>query len=138
MPMADFPGSAMASAVPAIIAIGFIVVIVIIIFRVVKGGAEWANNNNSPVLTVDAKVVAKRMQVNQHGHGHGGVHHGTNMMHHHHTTSRYFATFEVDSGDRMELKIPTKEYGLLAEGDVGKLTFQGTRYKGFDRNANPN
>jgi len=131
MPMADFPGSAMASVVPAIILIGFIVVIGIIIFRVVKGGAEWTSNNNSPVLTVDAKVVAKRMQVNQHAHG-------TNMTHHHHTTSRYFATFEMESGDRMELKIPTKEYGLLAEGDAGKLTFQGTRYKGFDRRSSTN
>ena len=25
------------------------------------------------------------------------------------------------------------EYGMLAEGDRGRLTFQGTRYKGFER-----
>ena len=28
------------------------------------------------------------------------------------------------------------EYGLLAEGDRGKLTFQGTRYLGFERQRN--
>ena len=52
-----------------------------------------------------------------------------------HTTSstRYYATFQVESGDRMELYIPRNEYGLLAEGDRGKLTFQGTRYLGFER-----
>ena len=25
------------------------------------------------------------------------------------------------------------EYGMIAEGDEGKLTFQGTRYLSFDR-----
>jgi hypothetical protein len=28
-----------------------------------------------------------------------------------------------------------REYCLLAEGDLGTLTFQGTRYKGFSRSA---
>ena len=40
---------------------------------------------------------------------------------------------EVESGDRMELNLSGQEYGLLAEGDRGKLTFQGTRYLGFER-----
>lgn len=40
----------------------------------------------------------------------------------------YYATFQVESGDRMELSVSGTEYGLLAEGDMGKLTFQGTRY----------
>ena len=39
----------------------------------------------------------------------------------------------VESGDRMEFAIRGTEYGLLAEGDRGKLTFQGTRYLGFQR-----
>ena len=42
-------------------------------------------------------------------------------------------TFQVDSGDRMEFSVSGQEYGLLAEGDRGKLTFQGTRYLGFER-----
>ena len=45
----------------------------------------------------------------------------------------YYATFQVESGDRMELRMSGREYGLLAEGDRGKLTFQGTRYRGFER-----
>ena len=32
------------------------------------------------------------------------------------------------------LRLGGREYGLLAEGDKGKLHFQGTRYLGFDRN----
>ena len=42
-------------------------------------------------------------------------------------------TFEVESGDRFELKVPRSEYGLIVEGDQGKLTFQGTRFLNFER-----
>jgi hypothetical protein len=53
----------------------------------------------------------------------------------HHTThsTTYYVTFQVESGDRMELQLAGNEYGLLVEGDRGKLTFQGTRYLGFER-----
>ena len=122
--------NAMFSVIPAIIVLGFIVVIGIVVFRIAKGGMEWNSNNNSPILTVGAKVVTKRTAVRGHGHMQGSI---NNNMHHHTATTTYFVTFEVESGDRMELKVRDKEYGLLAEGDAGKLTFQGTRYKGFDR-----
>ena len=45
--------------------------------------------------------------------------------------------FEVESGDRMEFAVQGQEYGLLIEGDYGKLTFQGTRYMGFVRDLQP-
>ena len=49
-----------------------------------------------------------------------------------HSTS-YYVTFEVESGDRIELEVNGLEYGMLVEGDCGKLSFQGTRYLGFER-----
>ena len=39
----------------------------------------------------------------------------------------------VESGDRMELSVDDSEYGMLVEGDEGKLTFQGSRYLGFEQ-----
>ena len=42
-------------------------------------------------------------------------------------------TFQVGSGDRMEFHMSGAEYGLLVEGDHGNLSFQGTRYLGFER-----
>ena len=42
-------------------------------------------------------------------------------------------TFQVESGDRMEFHITGQDYGLLVEGDKGNLSFQGTRYLGFER-----
>ena len=47
--------------------------------------------------------------------------------------TRYFATFEVESGDRMELTVPENEYGYLIEGDEGTLTFQGNLFLSFTR-----
>jgi len=119
----------MFSIVPIIVVLGFIIIAGIIIYRIIQGGMEWNDNNNSPVLMVNSKIVAKRTQVQGHGH-HAN---GNNTMHHNTTRTTYFVTFEVESGDRIELKVKDKEYGMLAEGDIGKLTFQGTRYKGFER-----
>ena len=34
---------------------------------------------------------------------------------------------------RMELSVTGREYGMLSEGDAGRLSFQGTRYLGFER-----
>lgn len=112
--------------VPVIVIIGFVAV-GIIIFVLVKGGATWNRNNKSPILTVNAKIVAKRIAVS---HSH---HDPNNMAMSHSTFTDYFGTFEVESGNRLELRIPGYEYGMLIEGDVGRLTFQGTRYKGFER-----
>ena len=53
--------------------------------------------------------------------------------HHTHHSTSYYVTFQVDSGDRMELHMTGQEYGMLVEGDKGYLTFQGTRYLGFER-----
>ena len=109
-----------------------VIVIGIIIFTLVKGISTWRNNNHSPRLTVAARVVAKRTDVSHHQHANAGDLTGA---HGYHTTSstRYYVTFQVESGDRMELSIYGSEYGMLAEGDFGKLTFQGTRYLGFER-----
>lgn len=89
----------------------------------VLGLRQWNRNNHAPRLTVEAQVAAKRTEVT-HRRSHDGFHHSTTW---------YYATFQVDSGDRMEFSLGGGEYGLLAEGDRGKLTFQGTRYLGFER-----
>lgn len=102
----------------------FCLVLGVFLYVFITGISRWNKNNHAPRLTVAATVVAKRSQVSHH-------HHGDNMMDTTHTT--YYVTFQVESGDRMELSVSGTEYGLLVEGDSGKLTFQGTRYLGFDR-----
>ena len=99
----------------------FVLVFGIIIVTMVRGIGEWNKNNQSPKLTVPVTVVAKRSDV----------HRGIETMH---TFTSYYVTFQVESGDRMEFEISDMEYGMLAEGDSGELTFQGTRYLSFQRN----
>ena len=52
---------AMFTIVPVIVVIGFIIVFGAILVRGVQGAAQWKKNNDSPVLTVEAEVVAKRL-----------------------------------------------------------------------------
>lgn len=106
-------------------AVMFLLVFGMVIVTFVRGIGEWNKNNHSPRLSVPATVVAKRTSVTYHHHA--GKHHRTSRY------TIYYATFQVDSGDRMELSLSGEEYGMLAEGDRGSLTFQGTRYLGFQR-----
>lgn len=110
----------------------FIVVFGIIIVNIVSGVGEWNKNNHSPRLTVEATVVSKRLEVSHHQHGNAGDETGA---HGYTTTSSttYYVTFQVESGDRMEFHVNGSEYGMLVEGDRGKLNFQGSRYLGFVR-----
>ena len=105
----------------------FVVVFGLFIVVAVKGISQWNKNNHSPGLTVPATIVAKRTNVSHHHH-----HGGTGMHHTTHSTT-YYVTFQVESGDRMELHVAGHEFGMLIEGDRGNLTFQGTRYLGFER-----
>jgi len=111
-----------------IVPIMFVLVFGIILVTLIRGIGEWNKNNRSPKLTVPAAVVSRRTDVSHHHHRHHG-----NEMHHTHTSTSYYVTFQVESGDRMEFAVSGMEYGLLAEGDTGDLTFQGTRYLNFQR-----
>lgn len=108
----------------------FVLVLGVFVLTILRGIGQWSKNNRSPRLSVDARVVSRRTSVDHHHHA-GGVSGG----HGYHTTSStsYYVTFEVESGDRMEFHLSGSEYGMLAEGDTGRLSFQGTRYLGFER-----
>lgn len=129
----NMPGDAMFSIVPVIIILGFIALIGGIILAMLKGVAVWSSNNNEPVLTVEARVVNKR--TNARFHNGAPINNGDNgfMASSSHTHTDYYVTFEASNGDRREFKVNGQESGLLVEGDHGQLTYQGTRYKGFQR-----
>ena len=109
---------------PVIFMMMFALVFGMILFTAIQGIAQWNKNNHSPRLVVDATIVAKRTNVSRHRRA------GSNL---HHTSTTYYVTFQVETGDRFELQVQGTEYGLLVEGDCGKLTFQGTRFLGFQR-----
>ncbi len=125
-----FMDDPMFQIVPIFIGIIFVIVIGGILFSAFKGIGQWQKNEQSPRLSVKAIVTSKRADVSRRTNMH---HHDD---HHHHSSSvhtKYFVTFEFESGDRSEFHVSGKEYGLLSEDDIGMLTFQGTRYLGFER-----
>lgn len=101
----------------------FGLMLTVFIVTFVKSISQWNKNNHSPKIAVEATVMSKRQNVSHH---HSANHHTT-------TSTSYYVTFQVNTGDRIELHVNGYEYGMLAEGDFGTLTFQGTRYISFER-----
>lgn len=113
--------------------------ILIAVFAVLLAGVigrglyVWMRNNRAAQETADVRVVSKRMKVTGHG--------GTMMANrfspmntfHSPTYTDYYVTFEMENGRRLELGVKDPDYGMLAEGDRGRLSWQGTRYLGFER-----
>lgn len=106
---------------PPLFQLMFLLIAGMIVVTFVRMIREWSKNNQSPRLSVTARVTGKRTRTSHQNNG---------TM----TSTSYYATFEVESGDRMEFHVDGWEYAQLAEGDYGTLRFQGTRYLGFDRN----
>ena len=92
-----------------------------IVVTLIRGISQWNSNNHSPVLTVggdgDFQASGGFTPAQQSEHD-GYLYKFLRLI---------CATFQVESGDRMELGVSGTEYGMLAEGDMGRLTFQGTR-----------
>ena len=76
-----------------------------------------APDDNSPEESADVRVIAKR----------------TYVWGHHHAHTVYYAAFETADRRRFELMIPADAFGLLTEGDEGRLTFKGSRFVSLSR-----
>ena len=115
-------------------AIPLLVLAIFILFAValVKGAAQWSKNNNSPRLTVACVIVDKRTETTTQQRPVAGDASGA-LGYHTTTNTTHFVTFQVESGDKIEFTVSGSEYAQLAEGEQGKLTFQGTCYLGFEK-----
>lgn len=113
-------GFQMFNIIGLIMPLFFIVIVGLFVFILVRNISLSRKNDKAPRLTVPATVVSKRTNVS------GGGEHS-------HASTSYYVTFQVESGDRMELHLRGHEYGMLVEGDRGRLSFQGTRFLGFER-----
>ncbi|NMO95891.1 DUF2500 domain-containing protein [Paenibacillus lemnae] len=116
--MFDFFGSVMP--------VFLVVVLGIILLSAGKNILQWNRNNHQPQLTVDSRIVSKRSEIK---HTHAADDSSASRP-----RTFYYLTFEVESGDRMEFAVSGDEFGICAQGDEGRLSFQGTRYLKFERN----
>lgn len=94
----------------------FILLGVIILIYAINYIYEKKKDAKILTTTVTARVIAKRMPSL----GRAG--------------SDYFVTFELESGERIELNVSGSQYGLCMEGDDGILKHkEGKTFVSFER-----
>ncbi|WP_442600644.1 DUF2500 domain-containing protein [Paenibacillus sp. KN14-4R] len=98
----------------------FLAVVSTFAYMIFKSIKTYLSNNAAELLTRPCKVVDKRTKVSG-GSGESSA------------STDYFITFEFEDGSRVELPIRTNQYGMIVVGDHGELTYQGTRFKSFNR-----
>lgn len=103
--------------------IGATLAISFFIIALARHMGERGRNRRAPLLDVDAEVISKRTHI---PHRHIRMHLPLN-----HSTATYYATFRMEGGDRMELRLSGEVYKRLHKGDQGRLCFQGTQYIAF-------
>lgn len=104
----------------------FLIIAGSILFHVATGLAEWQHNNQSPREEKWVTLVSKRQEVTRGGYYNGRFYQST-------SSTTYYVTVEYEDGERQEFRVKGRVYGLLAEGDKGLLTYQGTRFLEFVR-----
>ena len=104
--------NAMFTIVPIFIGVVFVLILAGIAVQAVRGAAQWKRNNDAPVLTVEAEVAAKRMDVRTYRHG--GTEHSRR-----HASSRtyYYATFS--GGERGPDGAGSARHGVRPSGGGG-------------------
>ena len=115
--------------VPGFFILITVVILGMIVYLTLKGMQEKKANDAAPIVTVDAKVKAKRIAVHRSAHQQSmnGV---PLMAKSHHTT--YYATFALEGDQRLELQVSEGQFQRLTEGERGKLTYQRKRFHRFE------
>lgn len=90
-----------------------------VILRATTAMRQASRVTNSPERSAEATVLGKRIELPAIEGGRTG--------------QRHFATFQLASGERIELELTGHQFGLLAEADQGTLRWKGPRYLDFDR-----
>lgn len=105
--------------IPILFGVVFVGIAGIIAYVIISNLRTWSANNATTLLTLHSTIVTKRTQVRGGGNSRASTY--------------YYVTFELDNGERIELMVGGSEYGALVERDQGMLTYQGTRFKHFER-----
>lgn len=90
---------------------------------------RWLKDRSSPRITTMAEIISKETnKVRHRSKREAGIGRRTTY------SNEYYVTFQLAHGDTLKLFIRIEaEYERLQEGDKGKLTYQGKRYIGFEK-----
>ena len=121
--------NAMQTLLPGFFILITVVILGMLVYLTLKGMQEKKANDAAPIVTVDAKVKAKRIAVHHSAHQQS-MNVVPLMAKSHHTT--YYATFALEGDQRLELQISEGQFQRLTEGERGKLTYQRKRFHRFE------
>lgn len=107
----------------SIVPIFIMIIFLFIIGTIITSAINYGKQKSKPQESIGARIISKRQYVWSGG---GNTHGGGSR------TSNY-VTFESENGERVEYMVPSNKVGLLAEGDLGTLTHQGTLFIEFSR-----
>jgi len=104
-----------------VVVLGAFVVLALIpvVIAVLRVARRSRLAKSSPVRRDEVVVLDKRTHVVTSGNGP--------------TSQRYYVTFQLNDGRRLELEVTGPQSGLVVAGDRGTLEWQGPRYLGFAR-----
>ena len=98
----------------------FIAFFTFVVIMIIKSAKRDAADRRAPRVEGRGTAVSKRTQVD-------GTQSGA--------STEYFITIETEDGVRTELRSEASLYGIVAEGDRGVFTRQGSRIVGFVRDG---
>ncbi len=99
-----------------------IIALICIIIYTVRDMRRENGRGFSPVSVKRARVCGKRSSINA-GDGQPG-----DLL----SMTSYFIAFSLETGEKVELRVPVTVYETIAETDEGALKYQGERYIGFE------
>ena len=104
----------------SVLGIGIAIILSLLLVAVFsqRVGERFSPKDGLPEA-VRAKVVARREHI-------GADDQGTPF-------TEYFITFELYSGERIEMMVPDDKYGLIVERDQGKLRYDKEHFISFER-----
>lgn len=105
-----------------IVPVFMVLLLVIFVCAMAWAISRSIETNRSPLETAQATVVRKKKTTDFSMVG--------DCMS---TETIYIVTFETSDGACREFRVPRREFDLMVEGDQGYLSFQRSRYRGFER-----
>lgn len=108
--------------------ISFIIMFSIIIgLSIIIVIRQWWKNRCSPLIVTQATVLNKRIEEHYiRSKRNAGIGMRTQKV------LVYYIIFHLEGGERIELRVNNGEYMKLQKGQQGKLSFQGSKYLGFE------
>jgi len=111
---------------PILIGLVFAAILGTAAYQLIKKTRQSSRDDSLPVLTALATVSGTRTNtITQPA--------DINPKYKVEPSTKFFATFRLQAGQSLEFELSNVQFAPLAEGQQGTLTFQGTRYLGFEK-----